>query len=80
MSENAEDSPDGAEKGMLRLDWMLDFTGFEGKGSMGCLTFKVRNQRAWEDIMEEKKEDERAWSRIVRQYASDGNYVPPDDM
>lgn len=80
MSEDAEDSPDGAEKGMLALEWLLDFSRFGGKGSMGRLKLKVKNQRAWEDEEAERREDERARSRLIRQYERDGRYVPRDEM
>lgn len=34
LSGDAIDSPDGAKKGTLPLEWTLDFSGFGGKGSM----------------------------------------------
>ena len=80
VSEDAEDSPDGAEKGMLGLEWTLDFAGFGGKGSMGRLKLKVRNQRDWEDVDDDEEEDERNWSRFVRQYHRDGMYVPQEEV
>ena len=80
VSEDAEDSPDGAEKGMLGLEWVLDFARFGGKGSMGRLKLKVKNQRDWQDVSDEEEEDERVWSRLVRQYQSDGLYVPDEEM
>lgn len=80
MSEDAEDSPDGAEKGMLSLEWLLDFTRFGAKGSMGRLKLKVKNQRGWEGEDEERKEDERARTRLIRQYERDGRYVPRDEI
>lgn len=79
VSEDAQDSPDGAEKGMLGLEWMLDFSRFEGRGSMGRLKLKVRNQRDWHDVSGEEEEDERGFERFVRQYQRDGAYVPPDE-
>ena len=42
VSEDAEDSPGGAAKGSLPLEWTLDFDGFGGKGSMGRCQLKVR--------------------------------------
>ena len=42
VSEDAEDSPNGAAKGSLPLEWTLDFDGFGGKGSMGRCQLKVR--------------------------------------
>jgi hypothetical protein len=59
VSEDAQDSPDGAEKGMLGLEWTLDFGRFEGRGSMGRLKLKVKNQRDWHDVSGEEEEDER---------------------
>lgn len=32
VSDDAQDTPDGAPKGMLPLEWTLDFAGFGGKG------------------------------------------------
>ena len=51
VSEDAEAAPDGAAKGMLSLDWTLDFEGYGGKGSMGRWRLKVRNEveMGWED-------------------------------
>ena len=77
VSEDAQDSPDGAEKGMLGLEWTLDFDRFGGRGSMGRLKLKVKNQRDWHDVDVEEEEDERGWTRFVRQYQEDGAYVPP---
>ena len=79
VSEDAQDSPDGAEKGMLGLEWTLDFERFEGRGSMGRLKLKVKNQRDWHDVSDEGAEDERNFSRFVRQYQEDGAYVPPNE-
>ena len=79
VSEDAQDSPDGAEKGMLGLEWTLDFDRFEGRGSMGRLRLKVKNQRDWHDVSDEGEEDERTFSRFVRQYQEDGAYVPPSE-
>jgi hypothetical protein len=42
VSEDAEDSPNGAVKGSLPLEWTLDFDGFGGKGSMGRCQLKVK--------------------------------------
>lgn len=79
VSEDAQDSPDGAEKGMLGLEWGLDFERFEGRGSMGRLRLKVRNQRDWRDVQAEGEEDERGFQRFVRSYHEDGAYVPPEE-
>ena len=80
VSEDAEDSPDGAEKGMLGLEWVLDFSRFGGRGSMGRLKLKVKNQRDWQDADDEQEEDERVWSRFVRQYQRDGVYQPEEEV
>ncbi|KAK8074175.1 hypothetical protein PG994_005074 [Apiospora phragmitis] len=45
VSEDARESPDGAVKGMLRMEWMLDFDGFGGRGSMGRYQLKVKHDR-----------------------------------
>ncbi|RYO73588.1 hypothetical protein DL764_010552 [Monosporascus ibericus] len=76
VSDDALDSPDGAPKGMLPLEWMLDFEGFDGKGSMGRCRLKVKNDRDWQDVSEEEAEDNREWTRMVRQYERDGRYEP----
>merc|ERR1711881_767215 len=79
VSNEAEDSPDGASKGMLSLEWTLDFNGFGGKGSMGRCRLKVKNDRDWEDISEEGEQDEAEMRRLVRQYERDGRYQPPEE-
>lgn len=45
VSEQARDTPDGASKGALPLQWLLDFEGFQGRGSMAGLRLKVRSDR-----------------------------------
>ncbi|KAK5119342.1 hypothetical protein LTR85_007698 [Meristemomyces frigidus] len=79
VSDDAEDSPDGAPKGMLPLEWMLDFAGFGGKGSMGRCRLKVKNDRDWEDVSEEGEQDAAELQRLVRQYERDGRYEPPEE-
>ncbi|KAM0714360.1 hypothetical protein Q7P37_010147 [Cladosporium fusiforme] len=79
VSEDAQDSPDGAVKGKLPLKWKLDFEGFGGKGSMGRCRLKVRNDRSWEGVGAEEQRDQREWRRTIRQYERDGRYVPQDD-
>ena len=76
MSSDAEDTQDGAPKGMLPLEWTLDFGGFGGTGAMGRCRLKVKNDRGWED--DEAGRDRREWERVVRQYERDGRYEPPD--
>ncbi|KAH7047588.1 hypothetical protein B0J12DRAFT_128836 [Macrophomina phaseolina] len=41
ISEDAQAAPDGADKGMLPLEWMLSF---DGDGSMGRCRLKIRNE------------------------------------
>lgn len=79
VSEDAENSPDGAEKGMLGLEWVLDFDRYGGRGSMGRLKLKVKNQRDWAGVDEEEEENERVWSGMIRQYQRDPLYVPDDE-
>ncbi|KAK9426604.1 hypothetical protein SUNI508_00131 [Seiridium unicorne] len=76
VSDDAQDSPDGAAKGVLPLEWMLDFDGFGGKGSMGRCRLKVKNDRDWEGVSDEEERDQREWGRMVRQYERDGRYEP----
>ncbi|KAI0167574.1 hypothetical protein BJ166DRAFT_520245 [Pestalotiopsis sp. NC0098] len=76
VSDDAQDSPDGAAKGVLPLEWMLDFDGFGGKGSMGRCRLKVKNDRDWEGVSEEEERDQRELSRMVREYERDGRYEP----
>ena len=77
VSSDAIDSPDGASKGMLRLEWMLDFTSFGGTGALGRCRLKVKSDRDWNDG--ETARDRRELERVVRQYERDGRYEP-DEM
>ncbi|KAK4950363.1 hypothetical protein LTR10_011344 [Elasticomyces elasticus] len=77
VSSDAEPSPDGVENGMLRLDWGLDFSSFDGKGAMGRCRLKVKNDRQWDGG--EDSEDEREMGRMVKQYQRDGRYEPPEE-
>lgn len=74
MSSEAEDTPDGAAKGMLPLEWTLDFEGFGGKGSMGRTKLKVKSDREWEGVDGEGARDDAEWARTVRQYQRDGRF------
>ena len=78
VSEQARDAPDGAPGGALPLEWMLDFDGFQGRGSMSRLRLKVRNDRDWQAVGRGREElrDEREFGRMVRQYERDGRYEP----
>lgn len=84
VSSDAEDTQDGAEKGLLRLEWMLDFGSFSGTGAMGRCRLKVKSARGregeeWEAQSEEGERDEAEWGRMMRTYARDGRYEPPVD-
>lgn len=50
LSEDAEDAPNGVPKGLLPLDWTLDFNG---DGSQGRCRLKVKSEEwEWEDVSE----------------------------
>ena len=76
VSSDAENSPDGAAKGMLKLEWRLDFESFGGTGAMGRCRLKVKSDRDWEGEDGEAGRDRREWERVVRQYERDGRYEP----
>jgi hypothetical protein len=50
MSKHAEDGPDGMLQGSLKLQWMLDFESYNGRGAMGRCRVGVR--RAVERLRE----------------------------
>ena len=75
VSEDAERAPDGAEKGMLPLNWTLDF---DGMGRQGRCRLKVMSE-SWVDESEGEEEVERERQRIRRAYERDGNWIPPDE-
>lgn len=82
VSSDAHDGPDGAEKGMLGLEWGLDFDSFGATGAMGRCKQKVRSGRGrqgeeWEVESDEGERDEAEWGRMMRTYRADGGYVPP---
>ena len=77
VSSDAVDSPDGAPNGMLRMEWMLDFSSFGGTGAMGRCRLKVKSDRDWID--DEAVRDRREVERVVRQYERDGRYEPESD-
>lgn len=79
VSSDAEDSPDGAANGMLRLEWTLDFSSFGATGAMGRCKLKVKNDRAWQDISDEEERDQAEYQRMARQYQRDGRYEPPEE-
>lgn len=76
VSGDAQDSPDGAPKGMLPLEWTLDFDGFGGKGSMKRCRLKVKNDhREWmDDVSDEEERDNAEWGRVMRAYERDGRW------
>lgn len=74
VSEDAERAPDGAEKGMLPLNWTLDF---DGDGRQGRCRLKVRSE-SWVDEEDGEEEVARERARMRRQYERDGNWMPPD--
>lgn len=43
VSEDAQDTPDGATNGMLPLEWTLDFNGFGGKGKWHYVGQRARS-------------------------------------
>ena len=74
LSEEAERAPDGAEKGMLPLSWVLDF---DGEGRQGRCRLKVKSEVGADD---EEGVGERERARWRRAYERDGNWVPPEEM
>jgi hypothetical protein len=75
LSSDGEDSPDGAEKGSLPLEWMLDF---EGGGSQKRCRLKVRREKDGQDeeVAGEREEVRRLW---MQQRVRDPDYVEEDD-
>lgn len=74
VSSEAEDTPDGAVKGMLSLEWTLDFEGFGGRGSMGRTKLKVKSDKELVGGDGEEARDDAEWQRTVRQYQRDGRF------
>ena len=79
VSEDAFDSPDGARKGALPLEWTLDFEGFGGKGSMGRCRLKVKDDREWDRPGVEEEGERREARRRVGQFERDGEWVPEEE-
>ncbi len=73
VSPEAEDTSDGAVKGKLPLEWMLDF---RGRGSQGRLRLKVKKEKDGQDV-ENERLVERTRQNWVRQRERDPDYVPP---
>lgn len=75
VSSDAEDSPDGAPKGKVSLQWTLDF---HGRGSQARCVQKVKRQK--EDQLQEdarlSEHTRRLWNR---QRETDPDYVPPPE-
>jgi hypothetical protein len=70
LSSDAEDSSDGAEKGLLPLEWLLDF---HGQGSQKRCRLKVRREKEGQDEENEVQREQvrRLW---VQQRESDPDY------
>lgn len=79
LSPDAENAPDGAPQGALPLEWTLEFSGSEGRGSKGRIGLRVRSDRGWEDIDDDVDEDEASWRRTVASYARDGRWEPDEE-
>jgi len=73
VSPEAEDTSDGAVKGKLPLEWMLDF---QGRGSQGRLRLKVKKEKDGQDA-ENERLVERTRQSWMRQRQRDPDYVPP---
>ena len=74
MSDDAEDTRDGAPKGMLPLEWALDFNG---RGSQGRLRLKVKKEKEGQEAEEEarRQQVQRLWAR---QRETDPDYSDHD--
>lgn len=70
-SAEAEDAPDGGEKGMLPLEWMLNFSG---GGAQGRCRVKVRRQKENMD-----RETQIQGERVRRMWASQRESDPDWD-
>ncbi|KAK8037405.1 hypothetical protein PG991_000751 [Apiospora marii] len=68
VSEEALDSPDGAARGTMVLEWMLDFEGFGGRGSMGRYKLKFRDDRNGDP----QQRAQREYRRVMWQYRQEG--------
>jgi len=75
VSSEAQDAPDGAQRGMLSLDWTLDF---HGRGSQGRCRLKVKREKDDQEREEERAREavRRTWRR---QRAEDGDWEDVDD-
>ena len=75
VSEDAEDTRDGAPKGKLPLEWTLDFNG---RGSQGRLRLKVRKEKEGQEVEDEaqRQQMQRLWAR---QGETDPDYHDPDE-
>ena len=72
VSDEAERAPDGAEKGLLPLNWTLSF---EGAGCQGRCRLKMRSETVV-DRNQGEQEVERERRRMRRAYERDGNWMP----
>ena len=75
MSSEAEDAPDGGEKGVLPLEWMLSF---DGDGSQARLRLKIKKQKEGIDD-EVQRQSERARRLWAEQRRADPDFEPPVD-
>jgi hypothetical protein len=71
VSSDAEDAPDGAEKGSLPLEWLLDFNG---AGSQKRCRLKIRREKDGQEVEDavQREEVRRLW---VQQRQRDPDYV-----
>ncbi|KAE9967544.1 hypothetical protein BLS_006318 [Venturia inaequalis] len=71
VSSEAEDAGDGGKKGLLPLQWLLDF---DGQGSQGRYRLKVKKERAGQEaeLAAQREEVRRLWNR---QREGDPDYV-----
>jgi hypothetical protein len=62
VSSDAEDAPDGGEKGMLPLEWTLNF---DGPGSQGRCRLKVRKEKEGQEQEDEAQREavRRLWNQ-----------------
>jgi YEATS family len=72
-STQAQNAPDGGEKGLLPLEWMLSF---DGDGTQARLRLKIKKQKETidEEIRAQEARARRAWAEQRRR---DPDFVPP---
>ena len=79
VSDDAVDSPDGVAKGMLQLEWTLDFDSFQGAGAMRRCKLKVKHDRDWRTASDEQTEEGER-EQAFRSYERDETYEPLDGV